>query len=87
MGIFPVANQFGIYGKLGGHHSEAKLDSNVGVSAKDTGNGLTFGAGVQWNVMPALGLRAEWQRYRNLGGESDNGSLDVLSLGGIWRFR
>src|SRR5207248_2304915 len=59
----------------------------AGVSAKDTGNGLTFGGGAQWNVMPALGLRAEWQRYSHLGGKTDNGDLDVLSLGGIWRFR
>jgi hypothetical protein len=36
--------------------------------------------------MPALGLRAEWQRYAKVGGDSDN-KLDVLSLGGIWRFR
>jgi OOP family OmpA-OmpF porin len=87
LGIFPVANQFGIYGKLGFHHSEAKLESNVGITGKDTGNGLTFGFGGQFDVMPALGLRAEWQRYRKLGGESDNGDVDVLSLGGIWRFR
>jgi OOP family OmpA-OmpF porin len=85
VGLFPVANQFGIYGKLGAHHGEAELTSNVGVSGKDTGNGWTFGGGVQWDVMPALGLRAEWQRYRKIGGEDND--LDVLSLGGIWRFR
>src|SRR5207248_830157 len=67
VGILPVANQFGIYAKLGAHRSEAKLESNAGASAKDTGNGLTFGGGAQWNVMPALGLRAEWQRYSHLG--------------------
>ncbi|HUQ75353.1 MAG TPA: outer membrane beta-barrel protein [Burkholderiales bacterium] len=87
LGILPLGNQFGVYGKLGVHHSEAKLNSNVGVTGEDSGNGLTFGAGVQFNVMPALGLRAEWQRYRNLGGESDNGDVDVISIGGIWRFR
>ena len=67
VGMWPIANQFGVYGKLGAHHSEAKLDSNVGVSGKDTGNGLTFGAGLQYDVMPALGLRAEWQRYQKVG--------------------
>ena len=87
VGILPVANQFGIYAKLGAHRSEAKLESNAGASVKDSGNGLTFGGGAQWNVMPALGLRAEWQRYSHLGGKTDNGDLDVLSLGGIWRFR
>ncbi len=86
VGTWPIANQFGIYGKLGAHHSESKLESNVGGSGKDTGNGLTFGAGLQWNVMPPLGLRAEWQRYDKVGGVSDN-KLDVLSLGAVWRFR
>ena len=86
VGMWPIANQFGVYGKLGAHHSEAKLDSNVGVSGKDTGNGLTFGAGLQYDVMPALGLRAEWQRYQKVGGDSDN-KIDVLSLGALWRFR
>ena len=86
LGLFPIANQFGIYGKLGAHHSEAKLDSNIGGSSKDTGNGATFGAGLQWDVMPALGLRTEWQRYQKVGGVSDN-KVDVLNLGAVWRFR
>lgn len=86
LGILPVASQFGVYGKLGLHHSEAKLDSNVGITGKDTGNGWTAGGGVQWDVMPALGVRAEWQHYAKVGGESDN-KIDVLSLGGIWRFK
>jgi OOP family OmpA-OmpF porin len=87
VGKWPIANQFGIYGKLGAHHSEAKAESNAaGLSGKETGNGLTFGAGLQWDVMQPLGLRAEWQRYDKLGGISDN-KVDVLSLGAIYRFR
>jgi opacity protein-like surface antigen len=87
VGMWPIANQFGIYGKLGGHHSESTIESNLtGVGGKNTGNGLTFGAGLQWDVTPPLGLRAEWQRYQRLGGVSDN-KLDVLSLGAVWRFR
>jgi len=87
VGMMPIANQFGIYGKLGGHHSESKVESNVaGVGGKDTGNGLTFGAGLQWDVMAPLGLRAEWQRYQRVGGVSDN-KVDVLGVGAVWRFR
>jgi OOP family OmpA-OmpF porin len=87
LGMWPIANQFGIYGKLGAHHSESKLESNLpGTGGKETGNGLTFGAGLQWNVMAPLALRAEWQRYDKVGGVSDN-KLDVLSLGAVYRFR
>jgi OOP family OmpA-OmpF porin len=85
VGLFPVANQFSLYGKLGVHHGEAKLDSSLG-SAKDTGNGWTGGFGGQFDVTRALGVRAEWQRYFRVGGDSDN-KIDVLSLGAIWRFR
>ena len=80
VGMVPLANQFGIYGKLGGHHSELKN------GASETGNGLTYGAGLQYDVMPALGIRGEWQRYDKVGGISDV-KADVLSLGAIWRFR
>lgn len=80
VGLYPVANQFGIYGKLGGHHSEVKDGRSV------SGNGLTYGAGVQYDIMPALGLRGEWQRYDKVGGVSDS-KIDVMSVGAVWRFR
>jgi OOP family OmpA-OmpF porin len=80
VGLFPVTNQMGIFGKLGGHHSEVKAGST------ETGNGLTYGAGLQFDVSPNLGVRGEWQRYDKLAGISDLKS-DVLSVGAIWRFR
>ncbi len=80
VGLFPIANQFGIYGKLGAHHSEVKDGSS------ESGNGLTYGAGLQYDIMPALGIRGEWQRYDKVAGISDL-KTDVFSLGAIWRFR
>lgn len=88
VGLIPIGAQFGAYGKLGGYHGEAKLDSNVGASGTDTNNGWTFGAGLQYDVMPQLGLRGEWQRYRDLGGDNaGKGDIDVFSIGALWRFR
>jgi OOP family OmpA-OmpF porin len=80
VGLFPVTNQFGIYGKLGGHHSELKDGGS------ETGNGLTYGAGLQFDITPQVGLRGEWQRYDKVGGISDV-KMDVLSVGAVWRFR
>src|SRR2546421_2630687 len=80
IGLFPVANQFGVYGKLGLHHSEVKDGGST------SGNGWTYGAGLQYDIMPALGLRGEWQRYQKVAGESDS-KIDVLSIGALWRFR
>jgi OOP family OmpA-OmpF porin len=80
VGLFPVANQFGVYGKLGAHHSELKDGGS------ETGNGLTYGLGLQYDIMPAVALRGEWQRYDKVGGVSDV-KMDVLSIGALWRFR
>ena len=80
VGLFPLGNQFGIYGKLGGHHSEVKGGGS------ESGNGLTYGAGLQYDLSPNLGLRGEWQRYDKLAGISDL-KTDVLSVGAVWRFR
>src|SRR5258708_16823138 len=45
--------------------------------------------GLQFDVMPALGLRGEWQRYRQVGGSNTGGKgdIDVLNIGALWRFR
>ena len=85
VGLWPVANQFGVYGKLGGYRAEAK-DS---LDGKDTNTGVTLGAGLQWDPMAPLGVRLEWQRYNKVGGNNTGGkdNIDVLSLGAVWRFR
>ena|SRR5438128_151117 len=89
VGLWPFANQFGAYGKLGGYRAESKDSSNFAAGGKDTNTGLTYGAGLQWNIMQSLGLRGEWQRYHNVGGTNTGGkdNIDVLSLGAVWRFR
>jgi len=51
-----------------------------------TNSGFSYGAGAEFRL-GLLGLRAEWQRYENVGvastGEDD---IDVLSIGLIFRF-
>jgi OOP family OmpA-OmpF porin len=85
VGLWPFADQFGVYGKLGGYRASSK-DS---ISGKDTNTGVTFGGGLQWDIMQNLGLRGEWQRYNKVGGNNTGGkeNIDVLSIGAVWRFR
>ena len=94
VGIFPINNQFSIYGKLGLYMATVDVSvspSSAGDSGDDTTNGLTFGAGVRYNFTRNLGLQAEWQRYgkveapsgSSLTGDSD---LDVMSIGLIYKF-
>jgi OOP family OmpA-OmpF porin len=89
VGLQPLPNRFGIYGKLGAYRAEAKVSSNFGLSGKDTNSALTIGAGLRWDPTPPLGVRLEWQRYNSVGGNSTGGrdDLDVISVGAVWRFR
>jgi OmpA-OmpF porin, OOP family len=87
VGAFPINNQFSVFGKLGVYRAEVKGRSNVGVSADNTNSDLTFGAGVRYNFTRNIGVRAEWQRYSDVGGGSvGKGDIDVLSVGAIWKF-
>jgi OmpA-OmpF porin, OOP family len=91
IGIFPINNQFSVFGKLGLYRGTVDVSSNVGGSGDDSTNGLTFGLGVRYDFTRNLGLRAEWQRYGELEapsgsaltGESD---IDVLSIGIVYSF-
>jgi OmpA-OmpF porin, OOP family len=76
VGLFPLANQFSLFGKLGFARVEA--ESNFG-STDDTS--LTFGFGGQFDVNRNLGLRLGWQRY-----EIEDTDVDFISLGVLWRF-
>src|SRR5712691_628986 len=93
LGAYPFANQFSVYGKLGAYHAEAKLSASQAgsgsVSPKDRNTDLTFGFGAVYDVTREAGVRAEWQRYKNVGGDDTLGKhdIDVISIGLIWRFR
>jgi hypothetical protein len=42
---------------------------------------------LQWDLQPRWGVRAEWQRWRNVGKDSVFGpaTYDVLGLGFVFR--
>lgn len=88
VGSFPVADRFSLYGKLGFYRAESEATSNIpGVSADESNTGLAFGIGAQYDFTRSVAVRAEWQRYSDVGGgnigETD---LDVLSIGALVRF-
>ena len=88
LGAYPFANRFSVYGKLGAYHAESKLSPPPAGSGKDRNTDLTFGFGAQYDVTREAGVRAEWQRYKNVGGDDTGGKsdIDVISIGLIWRF-
>jgi OmpA-OmpF porin, OOP family len=75
VGMFPIANQFSVIGKLG--LANVEVDSPGGSEDKTE---ITWGIGVQFDVSRNLGVRALWQRY-----ETEE-ALDWLAIGVMWRF-
>ncbi len=91
----PITQEFSVYGRLG--VMQAKTEASFGstgsvVLSSNSGNktktGQHFGVGLQYDISPAIGLRAEVETFRKLGDDSTGGELkvDVVSLGAIFRF-
>ena len=90
LGIFPLGNNFSIFGKLGFYNAEIKLSGAA--SGKKTTTDLTYGIGGQYDFNRNLGLRLEWQRYSGVKApdvanvSSGDTDIDVVSVGALWRF-
>ena len=84
VGRLPVNEQAAVYGKLGGFRSISK-----GGGANERQFDLTFGAGFEYALSQNVAARAEWQRYRGMGGGAigQTADLDVYSIGAVYRFR
>ena len=78
---YPVVDKFSVYGKFGFYRGETKATSNTGFSASDTNTDFTFGLGAQYDVTRQLGVRGEYQKYNDVGGDNV-GKSDVGSGGG-----
>ena len=89
LGMLPFANQFAGYGRLGLFYAKSEGTSNIPglANVSETNTGLTYGLGLQWNPMPNLGVRVEYQVYKDVGGgDLGKGDIDVLGLSGLYRF-
>ena len=85
LGMFPVVERFSIFGKLGLYRGELERTSNNPLIATGSNSqtDFTFGLGVRFDVTHNIGLRAEWQRYIDLGEITD---VDLFSIGVQFRF-
>lgn len=90
IGAFPLGNALSVYGKAGVYRgeTEGRLDATLlSGSAEDSNTDFTFGAGVRFDMTRNVALRAEWQRYNDMGGDDTTESdVDVLSIGLLYRF-
>jgi OOP family OmpA-OmpF porin len=80
---FPVAGGLSIFGRLGGYYARTKFSAG----GSDAGGGFTYGAGLGFDLGKILGLRAEWQRWANVGGAgAGEDTIDLFSIGALVRF-
>src|SRR5438874_5642017 len=80
----PVEGRFSAFLKAGAYHGNMKA---TGVDTRKDGG--TFGWGLQYNAGERAALRAEWQPYARMGGNSipETTHIDFLSIGLLIRLR
>jgi OOP family OmpA-OmpF porin len=69
VGLLPLGDHFALYGKLGFFRYDADGTGTGGfpASASDKGTEFTFGLGAQYDFNGRFAVRAEWQRYLQVG--------------------
>lgn len=88
VGMMPLADRFSVYGKIGMYRADVDA-SGTGIfgSVSESNTDLTFAVGVRYDFTRNLGVRAEWQKYQDVGGgDISESDVDVLSVGVIWKF-
>lgn len=85
LGMLPIGDRFAIFGKAGLYRGELERTSNnPGVqTGTNEQTDFTFGVGVRFDITHNIGLRAEWQRYVDLGEITD---VDLITLGVQFKF-
>jgi len=83
IGTFPINERFSIYGKLGFFRWDVDASGQ-----SETGTDLTYAVGVQWNFTKQLGLRAQYQVYKDVGDAATTGTtdVDVIGIGVVFKF-
>lgn len=89
VGKLPVGDKFDLYGKLGYANTKTKTS---GFNANGTSRSdPTYGAGVQYNFNPMMGVRLGWDHYGlatadSVTGAKNDANGNVTSLNAVFNF-
>jgi OOP family OmpA-OmpF porin len=89
--LIPVTTRLSALGRVGMYRARTTVDQQVTgftpTHDAGTNSGFSYGAGAEYTLGP-IGLRAEWQRYDNVGtaATQPEEDIDVFSIGLLWRF-
>lgn len=75
VGTLPFAPGWSAIGRVG--YANAKIKTDLG---DDSGGGVKFGAGLQYDLTANTALRGEWTRYR-IDAFNSNNNIDQYSVG------
>jgi len=90
----PVTDQFSVFGRLGLNYAQARDSlASTGLVPRPanpnpgkTQLNYKFGAGVQYDFTPSLGMRFEAERYRINDAVGNKGDVDLVSVGLVYYF-
>jgi opacity protein-like surface antigen len=78
---FPMNDQIELFGKAGAARWSAKQTDSTGTT-DGKGTNVLVGAGANYDLGDNLGLRAEWERFKDVGiTTGQQGDIDLLSVG------
>ena len=91
VGIVPLGDRFAIFGKVGFYSAEADLTVCGGagcVSQTERDENRMYGLGIDLFFTRQWGMRAEWERFTNVGSDQTGGKgdVDLISVGVIYRY-
>ncbi|MDP2761927.1 MAG: OmpA family protein [Sideroxyarcus sp.] len=94
VGLWPITEKFSAFGRIGANYAQAddnftstgavSLPANA--SPGENGTSYKAGLGLQYDVSRSLALRAEGERYRVKDGLGNDGDINLMSLGLVYRF-
>ncbi len=91
VGSVPLSTRFSLFVKAGvfrwDHEYNASV-SGASTSLTKTGTDLTYGFGMRLNLTNNFALRAQYQRYKDVGDDaiSSKTDIDVIGVGAIFSF-
>lgn len=85
VGTLPLSETFKAFGKVGTTYGWTDIDADVGRTGDDKGFGLSYGAGLGYDISPTTQVVVEWDRhdFNYVGGDA---AVDMYSVGMKFRF-
>ena len=91
---WPFGAKMALFGRFGAYYAKVREETSFAGGFSNNNGDLTFGAGFRYHLTPKLALRAEWQRYLDVGGGDvalgagvgDLSSINVYGVGFLYRF-